>query len=89
MIQTIAIGLALGLMAIGVVGMIFGGVRNVTSGKSEIKKVSMMAVPFVVFAISYAITGAFDRAGVATMIVMMAIMIVSIALTGMRGTFKF
>jgi hypothetical protein len=88
MIQTIAIGLALGLIGIGVIGMIVGGVRNVSTGKSEFKKLGLMAVPFAVFAVAFAVTGATDRAGIATMIVMMAIMIVSIVFTGMRGTFK-
>ncbi len=88
MAQTIAIGLALGLILIGVIGMIFGGVRGVAMGKSEFKKVGMMAVPFVVFGIAYGITGGMERAGIATMIVMIAIMVVSIFLTGMRGTFK-
>jgi len=88
MIETIAIGLAVGMMAIGVIGMMIGGVRGVTMGKSEIKKVGMMAVPFVVFGVAYGVTGTIERAGIATMIVMMGIMVVSILLTGMRGTFK-
>ena len=88
MVQTIAIGLALALIGIGVIGMFVGGVRNVSSGKSEFKKLGLMAVPFVVFAIAYGVTGATDRAGIATMVVMMGIMIISIVFTGMRGTFK-
>lgn len=89
MINSLAIGLALGLIGIGIVAVIVAGVRNVANGKSEFKKISVMLVPVVIFAISYAALGSLGQAGVATMIFMIGAMILSILVTGTRGTFKF
>jgi uncharacterized membrane protein len=47
-----------------------------------------MVVPVLVFAIAWLATGSFDQGGIATMIVMMAAMVVAIAFTGLKGTFK-
>ena len=86
MIDNLAIGLALGLIAIGVIGILISGVRNVINGKSEFKRVAVMGVPVVIFAASFALLGTFVQAGVATMI---ALMLLSILVTGTRGTFNF
>ena len=87
--ETISVGLAAGLIVLGVLTMVFGGVRSLMLGKQDFKKIGMMAVPFVVFGISYAVTGEYAKAGVLTATIMMAFMILTIALTGLRGTFKF
>jgi hypothetical protein len=89
MINSLAIGLALGLIGIGVIGILVSGVRNVINGKSEIKKVSIFLVPILVFVGSYLAMGTFNEAGVATMMFMMIVMILGIVVTGTRGTFKF
>ncbi|TVR31430.1 MAG: hypothetical protein EA390_06505 [Balneolaceae bacterium] len=89
MINSLAIGLALGLIGIGVIGILFSGVRNVINGKSEIKKVSIFLVPILVFVGSYLAMGTLNEAGVATMMFMMVVMILGIMITGTRGTFKF
>ncbi|MTI87049.1 MAG: hypothetical protein FH748_03675 [Balneolaceae bacterium] len=85
---TLSVGIGLILIVLGVVAMVIAGVRSLTQGKSDTKRIGMMAVPFVIFAISYAVLGEFAKSGVLTAVVMMAIMIVAIALTGLRGTFK-
>lgn len=89
MINSLAIGLALGLIGIGVIGIFVSGIRNVINGKSEIKKVSIFLVPILVFVASYFTMGTFNEAGVATMMFMMLVMILGILVTGTRGTFKF
>jgi hypothetical protein len=89
MINSLAIGLALGLIGIGVIGILVSGIRNVINGKSEIKKVSIFLVPILVFVVSYITMGTFNEAGVATMMFMMLVMILGIVVTGTRGTFKF
>lgn len=89
MIDNLAVGLALALIGIGVLGMLVSGVRSVIDGRSEFKKVSIMAVPVIVFVISYLTMGTFDQAGIATLVLMIGLMIISIVLTGTRGTFKF
>lgn len=89
MIDNIAIGLALGLIAIGVVGIVVSGIRNVINGKSDFKRVAIMLVPVAVFVISYFAFGTIDQAGVATMSFMVVLMMISIVVTGTRGTIKF
>lgn len=85
----ISVGLAFGLMGLGVLTMLGAGIRSLALGKQDFKKIGMMAVPFVVFGISYAITGEYAKSGVLTATIMMAAMVLTIVLTGLRGTFKF
>lgn len=89
MIDNLAIGLALGLIGIGLIGIFISGIRNVINGKSEFKRIAVMGVPVVIFVASFALLGTFVQAGVATMIFMIALMILSILVTGTRGTFNF
>ncbi|MDX1590946.1 MAG: hypothetical protein R3283_03225 [Balneolaceae bacterium] len=88
MIDNLAIGLTLALIGIGVLGIVFSGLRNVINGKSEFKKVSIMLIPVAVFGISFATMGSVAQAGVATMIFMVGAMALGILITGTRGTFK-
>lgn len=85
----ISVGLAVGLIVLGVLGMLGAGVNSVIQGKQDYKRIAMMAVPFVVFGISQAIFGDIPKAGVFTAIFMLATMVLTIVFTGMRGTFKF
>ena len=89
MVDSFAIGLALGLILIGVIGILISGVRNIINGKSEFKRVTVMLVPVVVFGVSYATMGTFDQAGVATVVFMVSVMMIAIFVTGTRGTIKF
>jgi hypothetical protein len=89
MINNLAIGLALGLIVIGLIAISIAGIRNVINGKSEVKRVSIMLVPVAVFGISYATLGTYQEAGMATMLFMMGVMVLGILVTGTRGTFKF
>lgn len=89
MIENLAVGLALGLMGIGVLGMAVSGVRAIIDGRAQFKKVAIMALPVIVFFGSYFAMGSFDEAGMATLILMVILMAVSILFTGTRGTFKF
>jgi len=88
MVDSIAIGIVLGLIVIGVLGILVSGTRNIINGKSEFKRVAVMLVPVAIFAASYAMLGTIDQAGVATMSLMVIIMLLAIVVTGTRGTFK-
>ena len=85
----ISVGLGIGLIVFGVVGIIFSGIKSLANGKQDFKRIGMMAVPFVVFGISYAVFGDVPQAGVFTSVFMLGAMALTIILTGMRGTFKF
>lgn len=84
----ISVGIGLGLIVLGVLAMLFAGVRSLMQGKQDIRKMGMMAIPFVLFGVSYAIVGEIAKAGVLTTVILMGLMVLSIALTGLRGTFK-
>ena len=89
MVNTIAVGLALGLVVIGVIGIFISGIRNVVNGNSDFKRVGIMAVPVIIFAATYLLIGTFVQAGVATMLFMIGLMVLSIVVTGTRGTLNF
>lgn len=89
MINNVAIGLALGLIVIGVIAIFVSGIKNVINGKSDFKRIAVMIVPVIVFVACFAMFGTFVQAGVATMIFMISIMLLSILVTGTRGTFNF
>lgn len=86
MIVSIALGLGLGLIGLGVLGMLISGIQSMIKGKQDIKKVITMIVPFVVFGIAYGIAGTLTEAAMGTMLFMMAAMLLLIFLTGIRGT---
>jgi Na+/H+-dicarboxylate symporter len=88
MIVSIALGLGLGLIGLGVLGMLISGIQSMIKGKQDIKKVITMVVPFVVFGIAYGIAGTLTEAAMGTMLFMIAAMLLLIFLTGLRGTFN-
>ncbi|MCG2588291.1 MAG: hypothetical protein GVY07_14490 [Bacteroidetes bacterium] len=89
MINNIAIGLAMGLIVIGVIAIFISGIKNIINGNSDFKRIAVMVVPVIIFAASFAIMGTFVQAGVATMIFMISLMLLSILVTGTRGTLNF
>lgn len=89
MINNLAIGLAVGLIVIGIIGIFLSGIRNLVNGKSDFKRIAVMIVPVLVFVGSFALFGTFVQAGVATMIFMISVMVLSIVVTGTRGTLNF
>lgn len=89
MTTVIGIGIALGLISIGVIAMLAAGVKSIKNGKQDLKKVLSFLVPFVVFGAAYGITGDATDAGIATMLFLLAVMALLILLTGFRRTFNF
>lgn len=85
----IAVSLAMGLIVLGIIAMIGSGIKSLSQGKQDVNRIVIMAVPFIIFGISYAVLQDVSKAGVLTTMCMMVIMVVSVAFTGLRGTFKF
>jgi hypothetical protein len=85
----IAVSLAIGLIVLGIIAMIGSGIKSLSQGKQDVNRIVIMAVPFIIFGISYAVLQDVSKAGVLTTMCMMVIMVVSVAFTGLRGTFKF
>lgn len=88
MIVSIAIGLSLGLIGLGIIGILISGIQSVMKGKQDIKKIVTMLVPFVVFGIAFGVAGTVTEAAIGTMLFMMAAMALLIVATGIRGTFN-
>lgn len=89
MIVQIAVIGAFGLIGLGILAMLVSGVKGMAQGKQDYKRIALMASPFIVFGISYAVLSDLTKAGVMTTLVMMGVMVLSIVITGLRGTFKF
>ena len=88
MYSVIGIGIAIGLVSLGVLAMLVTGVQSLMKGKQDTKKIVTFVVPFVVFGAAYGITTSFGEAGIATMLFMIAAMILFIVATGFRTTFN-
>lgn len=89
MIVSIGIWICFGLIGLGILAMIFSGIQSVMKGKQDVKKIITMIVPFIVYGITYAIIGGLAEAGIATMFVMLAFMVLAILISGTRSTFNF
>ena len=88
MIDSIALGLGLGVIVIGFLLALAFGIRSLTWGKSDLKRILAMGVPFIIFGIAYAATGTIDRAGMVTLLIMMGLMILGILISSARRTFN-
>jgi hypothetical protein len=84
----ISVGLGIALIVLGAIGILISGIKSLANGKQDFKRVAMMAVPFVVFGISYVVFSEVAKAGVFTAVFMLGVMVLTIVFTGMRGTFK-
>lgn len=88
MASVIGIGIAMGLIAIGIIAMLVAGVKSVKNGNQDLKKIVTFLVPFAVFGAAYGISGDVSDAGIATMMFLIAAMALLIVLTGFRSTFN-
>jgi hypothetical protein len=84
-----SLGFALVMLGIGLVLMLIFGSKNIIGGKYGIRKILTILFPFVVFALSYAITQEGTQAGIITMLVMVLLTALLILGIGLRSTFKF
>lgn len=88
MYSVIGLGIAAGLIGLGLIAIMVAGVKSLKNGKQDLKKIITFIVPFAVYGIAFGITGDFNEAGIATMIFMIAAMLLLIVLTGFRTTFN-
>lgn len=89
MFVSFSLGFALVILAIGLLLMVIFGARNIFSGKYEWSKIGIIVSPIVLFIILLAIIGNATRAGLAAMLLMVAILAVIVAVLGLRSTFKY
>ena len=77
------------LMGLGILSMVVSGIKGLVQGKQDFKRIALISTPIIIFVVSYLALNDVTKAGVMTTMGMMAIMVVSIVFTGLRGTFKF
>lgn len=85
----LAIGATVIIIALCVLGILFAGVKSIANGKQDFKKSAIMAVPVVIFGITYGALGTSLDAGVATLLIMIVLMFALILATGIKGVFRF
>ena len=85
----IAIGVSILIMVLCVIGIVVAGIKSVASGKQDTKKMAVMAIPFVIYGITFAVLGSTQDAGIATLLIMIAVMVGLILFTGIKGVFRF
>jgi hypothetical protein len=88
MYSVIGLGIAAGLLGLGIIAIIVAGARSIKNGKQDFKKIITFLVPFAVYGVAFGITGSFNEAGIATMLFMMVAMLLFMLLSGFRSTFN-
>ena len=88
-ISEIALTGSLVLLGISVALIVVFGIKNIASGKHEWSKIAVIFSPFVVFGVTYGITGNMTESALITFLIMIALMMVFIFLGGLRSSFKF
>lgn len=86
-ISTIALGGTGVILVISILVLSFFGLRSVFTGKHELRKILALALPFVIFGISYGVIGTLADAAIFTMFVMIALMGLFILVSGLRSIF--
>ncbi|MEX0929701.1 MAG: hypothetical protein WD266_00635 [Balneolales bacterium] len=84
----ISMGLMIALIAIGILGMSYFGIVNIYNGKHELAQIATFFVPFLIFIVAYLAMGSLTEAGLLTMLVALATMVLFIFVSGVRSTFK-
>lgn len=87
-IAVIVLTLGIIMIAVGVLGMSFFGIKNIAGGKHEVKKIMVFIVPFVIMLICYLFVGAWADAALLTMMITIVLLTAIIALNGLRNTFN-
>lgn len=88
MYTIIGLWIAGGLLALGLLAIVFSGIRGLINGKQDFKKIGMVLLPFLVYIIAYVLAQDHTEAGIATMLFMLGMMALTILLTGARTTFN-
>lgn len=84
----ISLGVMIALIVIGILGMSIFGIINIYNGKHDLAQVATFFVPFLVFIIAYSVMGSLTEAGMLTMLLALATMVIFILISGARSTFK-
>lgn len=84
-----AIWLAVILVALGILGIVVFGARNLTYGKINPISAATIAAPALIFAVLGLIMGEWDLAAIWTVVIMFVLASVALIVTGIGGLTKF
>ncbi|MEX0779353.1 MAG: hypothetical protein WD491_03100 [Balneolales bacterium] len=84
----LGLGLMIALLVIGILGMSVFGIINIANGKHEWAQIGTFLIPALVFVVSYFVLGSLTEAGMVTMLLALATMVLFIVISGARSTLK-
>lgn len=84
----IAIWIAAIILALGLLGMLLFGVKSIVNGKINLVTGAIILVPVILLLILGLIIGDWAVAGVYTLIVMFALAVIGLLVSGIRGLFN-
>lgn len=76
-------------MGLALLLIVIFGIKNVVSGKHELTKILVVMSPFVVFGITFGVTGQTTESALTTLLVLIGAMVLMIFFGGVRSSFKF
>ena len=92
-IVPILIYLVLAMIALGLLVILFFGLKGLVAGKHRPWSIGAMLLPVVVFGIAYALSAGSDTpaaaAVVLTAVILIAVGIIAVLITGVKGFFGF
>jgi hypothetical protein len=88
-ISEIALTGGLVLLGISLLLIAVFGIKNIVSGKHELSKIAVVVTPFVIFGITYGVTGQLTESALITLLTLIGLMLLLILFGGVRSSFKF
>jgi hypothetical protein len=88
-ISEIALTGGLVLLGISLLLIAVFGIKNIVSGKHEFSKIGVVVSPFVIFGVTYGVTGQLTEAALITLLTLIGLMLLLILFGGVRSSFKF
>ena len=83
----IAVYIVLALLGLGLVAMLLFGIRSVAFGKVNPLSMIIVVIPIVLLVVLGFVMGDWAEAGIMTIMIMLAISVLSLLVTGVKGLF--
>lgn len=81
--------IAVGLIGLALLLMVVFGFKNLLAGKHEVTKLIISASPFIILGVTYLVMGDSKAAAMATMMIMIGFVMLTLLFNGLRSSFKF
>jgi hypothetical protein len=82
-----AVWAAIIIMGLGLVGMLLFGIRSILHGKINLLTAAIILIPIVLLAVLGVVFGDWAVAGIWTIVLMFALAVIGLLLSGIRGLF--